>query len=50
MIVPLTVTRLKCIWNKSADCEKMKVTSTFGIFKAMCHNVNYLLSFGKRKL
>ena len=30
--------------------EKMKVTNSCGIIKTVCHNSNYLLLFGMRKL
>ena len=45
----LTVLKLKCIWNKYANYEKMKVTSSFGILKTKYHNGSYLLLFGKGK-
>ena len=36
--------------NKYVNYEKIKVTSSFGIFKVICHNGSYLLLLGKRKL
>ena len=46
-----TVAKLKCIWSKYIDYEKkIKITSSFGIFKTIYHDGSYLLLFGKRKL
>ena len=44
----LTVTKFKSTWNKYANNETMKITSSSGIYQAKYQNGRYLL-FGIRK-
>ena len=45
----LTMTKLKCILNKYAHNEAIKIISSCGIYKALYHIDSYLLLFGNTK-
>ena len=37
----MSTTKLKCLWNKSANNGKMKVSSSSEIYRARDYNENY---------
>ena len=43
LAIILSVTKLKYIWSKYINYEKLKITSSFGIYKTIHHNDNYVL-------
>ena len=45
----LVLTKFKCVWNKYAKNETMKVPSSSGIYKTVYYCGSYLLLLGKRK-
>ena len=45
----LTVTELKCIWNKCKNNKTMKTTMHYEIYKIIYHNGSYLLLSGKKR-
>ena len=38
------------MWNKYITYEKLKMTTSSGMYKTVYHNGSYLLLFGDRKL
>ena len=42
LTITFTVTKLKCMWNKYANYERMKESGSYGILKTMYHNVSFL--------
>ena len=41
LTITFTVTKLKCIWNKYTNYERMKESGSYGILKTMYHNVSF---------